>query len=155
MRAGTQVSRGTNIFCGFSNVRNNYLSVICSPSGKGILSGHADGTIIRYFFEEEGAGLTRVCANYRQLWYHWFIDIFRDPFAAIPAPHMLLRGVTPLSLLLGVTERSLSTAPMVCTANYNIAILSISHFFCRESGSEFWPLFGWKREGVYVCLQKS
>ena len=32
-----------------------------SPSGKGIISGHADGTIIRYFFEDEGSGLARVC----------------------------------------------------------------------------------------------
>lgn len=31
-----------------------------SPSGKGIISGHADGTIVRYFFEEDGAGLARV-----------------------------------------------------------------------------------------------
>jgi hypothetical protein len=32
----------------------------CSPSGKGIISGHADGTIVRYFFEEDGSGLSRV-----------------------------------------------------------------------------------------------
>ena len=31
-----------------------------SPSGKGIISGHADGTIVRYFFEDEGSGLARV-----------------------------------------------------------------------------------------------
>ena len=35
-------------------------SCIYSPTGKGIISGHADGTIVRYFFEEDGAGLARV-----------------------------------------------------------------------------------------------
>jgi hypothetical protein len=33
----------------------------CSPSGKGILSGHADGSIIRYFFDDEGSGDSQVC----------------------------------------------------------------------------------------------
>ena len=32
----------------------------CSPSGKGIISGHTDGTIVRYFFEDEGSGLAGV-----------------------------------------------------------------------------------------------
>ena len=27
-----------------------------SSSGKGILSGHADGSIVRYFFDDEGTG---------------------------------------------------------------------------------------------------
>jgi len=33
---------------------------VCSPSGKGILSGHADGSIVRYFLEDEGTGETQV-----------------------------------------------------------------------------------------------
>ena len=32
----------------------------CSPSGKGFISGHADGTIVRYFFEDDGSGLSKV-----------------------------------------------------------------------------------------------
>ena len=28
----------------------------CSPSGKGFLSGHADGSIVRFFFDDEGTG---------------------------------------------------------------------------------------------------
>jgi hypothetical protein len=32
-----------------------------SPSGKGFLSGHADGAIVRYFFDDEGSGDTQVC----------------------------------------------------------------------------------------------
>lgn len=31
-----------------------------SVSGKGILSGHADGTIVRYFFDDEGSGESQV-----------------------------------------------------------------------------------------------
>lgn len=31
-----------------------------SCSGKGILSGHADGTIVRYFFDDEGSGESQV-----------------------------------------------------------------------------------------------
>lgn len=33
---------------------------LCSPSGKGILSGHADGSIVRFFLEDEGTGETQV-----------------------------------------------------------------------------------------------
>ncbi|KAH9500287.1 hypothetical protein Btru_073626 [Bulinus truncatus] len=35
------------------------VSLACNPSGKGILSGHADGSIIRYFFDDEGTGDTQ------------------------------------------------------------------------------------------------
>ena len=34
--------------------------IFYSPDGKGILSGHADGAIVRYMFEDTGAGLTQV-----------------------------------------------------------------------------------------------
>lgn len=33
---------------------------LCSVSGKGILSGHADGTIVRFFFDDEGSGESQV-----------------------------------------------------------------------------------------------
>lgn len=33
-----------------------YLSV----SAKGILSGHSDGTVVRYFFDDEGSGESQV-----------------------------------------------------------------------------------------------
>lgn len=33
---------------------------LCSPSGKGFLSGHADGAIVRYFFDDEGSGDSQV-----------------------------------------------------------------------------------------------
>ena len=31
-----------------------------SPSGKGILSGHADGAVVRFFFDDEGSGDSQV-----------------------------------------------------------------------------------------------
>lgn len=31
-----------------------------SVSGKGILSGHADGTVVRYFFDDDGSGESQV-----------------------------------------------------------------------------------------------
>lgn len=34
--------------------------IFFSPSGKGILSGHADGSVVRYFLEDEGTGETQV-----------------------------------------------------------------------------------------------
>ena len=37
-----------------------YVPFLCSPSGKGMISGHADGTIIRFMFEEDGSGLAGV-----------------------------------------------------------------------------------------------
>ena len=38
----------------------NSLSCLFSPSGKGFLSGHADGAIVRYFFDDEGSGDSQV-----------------------------------------------------------------------------------------------
>ena len=35
-----------------------------SPSGKGLISGHADGTIIRFTFEDDGTGLPGVSYIY-------------------------------------------------------------------------------------------
>ena len=37
-----------------------FLFLLNSPSGKGILSGHADGSIVRYFFDDEGSGDSQV-----------------------------------------------------------------------------------------------
>lgn len=42
------------------NIVNNFHCNLFSPSGKGILSGHADGAIVRYIFEDDGSGLTQV-----------------------------------------------------------------------------------------------
>ncbi|CAC5423828.1 IFT172 [Mytilus coruscus] len=35
------------------------VSLASNPSGKGFLSGHADGAIVRYFFDDEGSGDTQ------------------------------------------------------------------------------------------------
>lgn len=34
-----------------------------SVSGKGILSGHSDGTVVRYFFDDEGSGESQVSSS--------------------------------------------------------------------------------------------
>lgn len=39
---------------------STFLPLLFSCSGKGILSGHADGTIVRYFFDDEGSGESQV-----------------------------------------------------------------------------------------------
>uniref|UniRef100_W5KZE2 Intraflagellar transport protein 172 homolog n=1 Tax=Astyanax mexicanus TaxID=7994 RepID=W5KZE2_ASTMX len=50
------------------------VSLTSNVSGKGILSGHADGTVVRYFFEDEGSGesqgklLTHTCPPYALAW---------------------------------------------------------------------------------------
>lgn len=38
--------------------RNSFCHL--SVSGKGILSGHADGTVVRYFFDDDGSGESQV-----------------------------------------------------------------------------------------------
>ncbi|XP_048583111.1 intraflagellar transport protein 172 homolog [Nematostella vectensis] len=35
------------------------VSLAANPSGQGIISGHADGAIVRYFFDDEGTGLSQ------------------------------------------------------------------------------------------------
>ncbi|MBN3325630.1 IF172 protein, partial [Atractosteus spatula] len=50
------------------------VSLTTNVSGKGILSGHADGTVVRYFFDDEGSGesqgklLTHSCPPYALAW---------------------------------------------------------------------------------------
>ena len=38
-----------------------------SVSGKGVLTGHADGSIVRYFFEDEGTGESQVSSGYKKV----------------------------------------------------------------------------------------
>lgn len=49
---------------------NVFYSFTFSPSGKGILSGHADGSIIRYFFDDEGSGDTQVTTAKLNIAFH-------------------------------------------------------------------------------------
>ena len=46
----SQTIYGTEVYC---------VSLCSNPSGKGILSGHADGAIVRYLFDDEGSGLSQ------------------------------------------------------------------------------------------------
>lgn len=50
--ANTKSNKSATVY----NTDSYVVSLACNPSGKGILSGHADGSIIRYFFDDEGSG---------------------------------------------------------------------------------------------------
>ncbi|XP_069742704.1 intraflagellar transport protein 172 homolog isoform X3 [Narcine bancroftii] len=50
--ANTKTNKSSTIYGTDSYV----VSLTSNSSGKGILSGHADGTIVRYYFDDEGAG---------------------------------------------------------------------------------------------------
>ncbi|XP_069028434.1 intraflagellar transport protein 172 homolog [Embiotoca jacksoni] len=68
--ANTQTNKSSTIYATESWV----VSLTSNVSGKGILSGHADGTVVRYFFDDEGSGesqgklLTHPCPPYALAW---------------------------------------------------------------------------------------
>ncbi|KAF8563376.1 Intraflagellar transport protein [Paragonimus westermani] len=53
--ANTQTNKSSTIYSADSYV----VSMACNTSGKGFISGHADGKIVRYFFDDEGSGDTQ------------------------------------------------------------------------------------------------
>ncbi|KAM6965091.1 intraflagellar transport protein 172 homolog [Aplochiton taeniatus] len=68
--ANTKANKSSTIYGTDSYV----VSLASNVSGKGILSGHADGTVVRYFFDDEGAGesqgkvLMHPCPPYSLAW---------------------------------------------------------------------------------------
>ncbi|XP_074847703.1 intraflagellar transport protein 172 homolog isoform X2 [Carettochelys insculpta] len=68
--ANTKTNKSSTIYGTDSFV----VSLTSNVSGKGILSGHADGTIVRYFFDDEGSGesqgklVTHACPPYALTW---------------------------------------------------------------------------------------
>ncbi|XP_071962115.1 intraflagellar transport protein 172 homolog [Antedon mediterranea] len=68
--ANTKTNKSSTVYGTDSYV----VSVAHNSSGKGIVSGHADGTIVRYFFEDEGTGesqgkiCTHPCPPYSLCW---------------------------------------------------------------------------------------
>uniref|UniRef100_A0A3P9PZB4 Intraflagellar transport 172 n=1 Tax=Poecilia reticulata TaxID=8081 RepID=A0A3P9PZB4_POERE len=68
--ANTQTNKSSTIYTTESCV----VSLTANVSGKGILSGHADGTVVRYFFDDQGSGesqgklLTHPCPPYALAW---------------------------------------------------------------------------------------
>lgn len=68
--ANTKANKSSTIYGTDSYV----VSLASNVSGKGILSGHADGTVVRYFFDDEGAGesqgkvLVHPCPPYSLAW---------------------------------------------------------------------------------------
>ncbi|KAF5402480.1 Intraflagellar transport protein [Paragonimus heterotremus] len=53
--ANTQTNKSSTIY----NADSYVVSMACNTSGKGFISGHADGKIVRYFFDDEGSGDTQ------------------------------------------------------------------------------------------------
>uniref|UniRef100_A0A3Q3FQ83 Intraflagellar transport 172 n=1 Tax=Labrus bergylta TaxID=56723 RepID=A0A3Q3FQ83_9LABR len=68
--ANTQTNKSSTQYSTESCV----VSLVSNVSGKGILSGHADGTVVRYFFDDEGSGesqgklLLHPCPPYALAW---------------------------------------------------------------------------------------
>uniref|UniRef100_A0A665WJH9 Intraflagellar transport protein 172 homolog n=1 Tax=Echeneis naucrates TaxID=173247 RepID=A0A665WJH9_ECHNA len=68
--ANTQTNKSSTIY----GTESCVVSLAANVSGKGILSGHADGTIVRYFFDDEGSGdsqgklLMHPCPPYAMAW---------------------------------------------------------------------------------------
>ncbi|XP_051816621.1 intraflagellar transport protein 172 homolog [Acanthochromis polyacanthus] len=68
--ANTQTNKSSTIYATESCV----VSLTSNVSGKGILSGHADNTVVRYFFDDEGSGesqgklLIHPCPPYALAW---------------------------------------------------------------------------------------
>ncbi|KAM3856962.1 intraflagellar transport protein 172 homolog [Vipera latastei] len=68
--ANTKTNKSSTLYGTDSYV----VSLASNVSGKGILSGHADGTIVRYFFDDEGSGesqgklVTHPCPPYALAW---------------------------------------------------------------------------------------
>ena len=70
-------------------------AIHCSPSGKGIISGHADGTIVRYFFEDEGAGLAGVSHSHSSLHTRPLNNSYKPCRASLLQTHVCLPSFTP------------------------------------------------------------
>ncbi|KAM3602576.1 uncharacterized protein V6R79_006682 [Siganus canaliculatus] len=68
--ANTQTNKSSTIY----GTESYVVSLTSNVSGKGVLSGHADGTVVRYFFDDEGSGesqgkvLVHPCPPYALAW---------------------------------------------------------------------------------------
>ncbi|XP_030627149.1 intraflagellar transport protein 172 homolog [Chanos chanos] len=68
--ANTKTNRSSTVY----GTESYVVSLTTNVSGKGILSGHADGTVVRYFFDDEGSGesqgklLMHSCPPYALAW---------------------------------------------------------------------------------------
>lgn len=68
--ANTKNNKSSTIY----GTESYVVSLTSNVSGKGILSGHADGTVVRYFLDDEGSGesqgklLTHPCPPYALAW---------------------------------------------------------------------------------------
>ncbi|KAM9840528.1 intraflagellar transport protein 172 homolog [Aulostomus maculatus] len=68
--ANTHTNKSSTIY----DTESSVVSLASNVSGKGILSGHANGTVVRYFFDDEGSGesqgklLLHPCPPYALAW---------------------------------------------------------------------------------------
>ncbi|KAL4649200.1 hypothetical protein GN956_G7681 [Arapaima gigas] len=68
--ANTRTNKSSTLY----GTESYVVSLASNVSGKGVLSGHADGTVVRYFFDDEGSGesqgklLTHACPPYALAW---------------------------------------------------------------------------------------
>ncbi|XP_023687337.1 intraflagellar transport protein 172 homolog [Paramormyrops kingsleyae] len=68
--ANTKTNKSSTLY----GTESYVVSLTSNVSGKGVLSGHADGTVVRYFFDDEGSGesqgklLTHACPPYALAW---------------------------------------------------------------------------------------
>uniref|UniRef100_A0A8C9QX79 Intraflagellar transport protein 172 homolog n=1 Tax=Scleropages formosus TaxID=113540 RepID=A0A8C9QX79_SCLFO len=68
--ANTKTNKSSTLY----GTESYVVSLASNVSGKGVLSGHADGTLVRYFFDDEGSGesqgklLTHACPPYALAW---------------------------------------------------------------------------------------
>ncbi|XP_056150499.1 intraflagellar transport protein 172 homolog [Lampris incognitus] len=68
--ANTQTNKSSTIY----GTESCVISLASNMSGKGVLSGHMDGTVVRYFFDDEGTGesqgrlLLHPCPPYALAW---------------------------------------------------------------------------------------
>ncbi|CAL1585627.1 unnamed protein product [Knipowitschia caucasica] len=68
--ANTQTNKSSTLF----GTESYVVSLTSNASGKGVLSGHANGTVVRYFFDDEGSGdsqgkvLVHPCPPYALGW---------------------------------------------------------------------------------------
>uniref|UniRef100_A0AAY4EKD8 Intraflagellar transport protein 172 homolog n=1 Tax=Denticeps clupeoides TaxID=299321 RepID=A0AAY4EKD8_9TELE len=68
--ANTKTHKSSTVY----GTESYVVSLTSNVSGKGILSGHADGTVVRYFLDDEGTGesqgklLTHPCPPYALAW---------------------------------------------------------------------------------------
>ena len=78
-----------------------------SISAKGILSGHADGTVVRYFFDDEGSGESQVLTASHIDVHHHVTNLNLSHFTFLPTltqGKLLIHPCPPYALAWGANS---------------------------------------------------